>query len=345
MNAFHQLLNNLLQSITGRKEGEYGLKKGLLFLLSPILLALLSGCNLVVFDPQGPQAQKLTDLINWSLIWIGLIVVVVLIMFIVFVWKYRDRPGREINYDPDEEGHTTIEIIWTVIPLIIVTLLLVPTVKVLFELEEVPEGYEDEEPLEIHVTSADWKWIFSYPEQNIETVNYVNIPVNRPIVFKLTSASTQQSFWIPSLAGQKYTMPNMSVDLIVVAEREGSYVGMNTNFNGEHYRDMQFEVLALSQKEFDQWVEDVQREAPKLTKAEYAKILEPSVLGQRLTYSSTHLEFIDHTQPNSGSEKFVDTERYLMDHEYPGRIFNEYNPEEHVSVHSDDEHGGGHGGH
>lgn len=320
-------------------------RRGLFAALSLLMLTLLSGCNLVVFNPESPQARQLTDLINWSLVWIGLIVVVVLIMFIVFVWKYRDRPGREVNYDPDEDGNMKVEIAWTVIPLIIITLLLVPTIKVLFDLEEVPEGYEDKEPIEIHVTSADWKWIFSYPEQNIETVNYVNIPVDTPIVFKLTSASTQQSFWVPSLSGQKYTMPNMSVDLIIVAEREGSYLGMNTNFNGEHYRDMQFEVLAMSQKEFDQWVEDVHNEAPELTKEEYARILEPSVLGQRLTYSSTHLEFIDHAQYNSGSEKFVDTEQYLMDHEYPGKIFNEYEPESHAANVTNDEHGGGHGGH
>ena len=180
--------------------------KFLFIAISLLLLTILSGCEMaefVVFKPKGPQAEQITDLINWSLIWIGLIVLVVIILFVVFVWKYRARPGEEDYEPPQEEGNKFVEFVWTAIPFVIVILLTIPTITTLYDLEEVPAGYEDEEPLVIHATSADWKWIFSYPEENIETINYVNIPVNRPVVFKLTSAGTMQSLWIPSLAGQK----------------------------------------------------------------------------------------------------------------------------------------------
>ncbi|MGG3854995.1 cytochrome aa3 quinol oxidase subunit II [Caldifermentibacillus hisashii] len=314
-----------------------------------LLVTVLSGCNLVVFDPQGPQARKITELINFSLVWIGLVVVVVLALFIWVVVKYRATPENEGYEPPNEEGNKWLEIIWTSIPIVIVTILTIPTIKTLVELEEVPEGYKDKEVINIHVTSADWKWIFSYPEEGIETVDYVTIPVNKPVNFKLTSAGTQQSFWIPSLAGQKYTMPNMETELIVVAEREGQFWGKNTNFNGEGYSEMVFEVDVKSETDFEEWVAEVQELAPELTQEEYAnKILKPSVLGQRLTYSNTHLDFIDHAEYNSDSYKYVNTEDYLSEHEYPGRIFEEDEGTEqarNADLKNHEENGGGPSGH
>ncbi|WP_062353739.1 cytochrome aa3 quinol oxidase subunit II [Bacillus kwashiorkori] len=318
------------------------MKKKHLFVsaITLFLLTILSGCEtkLVVFDPKGPQARKILDLINWSLIWIGLIVLVVVALFIYVVWKYRSKPGDE-NYEPPQEhGNKWIEIIWTAIPVVIVALLIVPTVKTLYELEEIPEGYEDQDILVIHVTSADWKWIFSYPEENIETVNYVNIPVNRPVLFKLTSAGTMQSFWIPSLAGQKYTMAKMETELYVVSDHEGSFMGRNTNFNGQHYAEMEFEVLAQSPKDFEEWVKDVQEKAPKLTEDEYIELLKPTHLGRK-SYSNTHLEWINHADHHA--KEYLNPELYRK-HGYPGKTF--FDTENNASK-NEENYGGDHSGH
>lgn len=304
---------------------------------------LLSGCDLIVFNPKGPQAQKILDLINWSLIWIGLVVVVVIALFVYVVLKYRARPDNEDYEPPQEEGSKILEIVWTAIPFVIVILLTVPTMKTLFELEDFPEEYQNQEPLTIHVTSADWKWIFSYPEQNIETVNYLIMPVHTPVNFKLTSAGTMQSFWIPSLGGQKYTMANMEVELPLVADVTGEFIGRNTNFNGEHYAAMEFQVLVLTQEEFDEWVKEIQEQAPKLTEEKYAELLQPSVLGQHLSFSNTHLEFVNHADHNDPSSKYIDPNKYLSDHEYPGRTF-ENKKSENKNAHSEED-GGGHDGH
>ena len=292
-------------------------KMVLLSLVGLFSTFLLSGCNLVVFQPQGPAARSITQLINWSLLWMLLIVVVVLTLFIVIIWKYREKP-ENMDYEPPEEhGHTVLELIWTIIPILIVIALTIPTVKTLYSLEKVPEGYENKEPLTIHVTSADWKWIFSYPEQGIETVNYVNIPEDRPIHFKLTSAGTMQSFWIPSLSGQKYTMNKMETELYIVADHPGTYFGKNTNFNGRGYADMEFEVLSQTQKDFDKWVKEAETKAPKLTEKEYYNLLKPTVLG-RLTYSNTHLDWVNHADHQS--KTYTNPELY-RGHDYPGKIF------------------------
>jgi cytochrome aa3-600 menaquinol oxidase subunit II len=298
-------------------------KRKILSAMAAIMtVVLLSGCksDMVVLDPKGPVARSIAELINLSLVWMLLIVVVVIGLFIFIVWKYRERPDNMDYEPPEEHGSLWLEITWVTIPILIVIALTIPTVKTLYKLEAIPEGYEDQEPLVIHVTSADWKWIFSYPEQGIETVNYVNIPASRTVDFKLTSASTMQSFWIPALAGQKYTMAKMENQLYVVADHPGSYMGRNTNFNGRGYADMEFEVLAQTPKEFEEWISEVKSTAPKLTEAEYEKLLEPTHLG-RQTYANTHLEWVNHADMDSKS--YTNPELYRTNHGYQGKTFEE----------------------
>jgi cytochrome aa3-600 menaquinol oxidase subunit 2 len=296
-------------------------KKGLLISsLALIPVLLLSGCDttLKVFDPKGPAARDIMHLINWSLLLMTIIVVAVIVLFVVFVWKYRETANNK-NYEPEEHGSTKLEITWTMIPVIIVILLTIPTVTTIYSLEKVPKGYENKKPITINVTSADWKWIFSYPEQGIETVNYVNIPAGTPVKFKLTSAGTMQSFWVPELGGQKYNMAKMQTQLILTADQVGEYMGANTNFNGKGYANDNFTVEAKSQQDFDKWVADVKNNAPKLTEKKYVALLKPSNLG-RETFSNTHLAFVDHSKMDSKTYTFPEL---YKNHDYPGQIFKE----------------------
>ncbi len=289
--------------------------------LSISLLFVLAGCEtkMVVFDPQGPAARSIAELINWSIFWMLLVVIVVFALFAFIIWKYREKP-ENMDYEPPEEhGSTLLEIIWTGIPILIVIALTIPTVKTLYELEDVPAGYESQEPLTVHVTAADWKWIFSYPEEGIETVNYVNIPEDRPILFKLTSASTMQSFWVPQLAGQKYAMGKMETELYIVAENPGSYMGKNSNFNGRGYAEMEFEVLAQTPAEYEAWVKEVKETAPKLTEEKYEELLKPTHLG-RMTFNDTHLAWVNHAKHDSKTYTNPELYRY---HGYQGKIFEE----------------------
>ncbi len=288
--------------------------KKLVYVLTLLLIPLiLAGCEskLLVFDPKGPIARSLTDLIVYSIIFMLVIVIVVFVLFGYIVWKYRARKD-DGDFEPKEEkGNHWLEITWFTIPVIIVIALMIPTTKTIYEVEDIPQGYEEEEPLVIHVTSADWKWIFSYPEQDIETVNYINIPADHPVQFKMTSAGTMQSFWVPELGGQKYTMANMQTNLYLVADNPGSFYGRNTSFNGQGYAHMEFEVQAQTQDDFNEWVNDVKTTAMDLTEDKYAEILEPGNLG-RMTFNQTHLQWIDHAQ--GGSEKYIDSELYRIDH-------------------------------
>lgn len=298
-------------------------KKSLIPLLALLPVLFLSGCstNMVVFQPEGPAARDILHLINWSLVFMLLIVAVVFGLFGFIVWKYRERPDNMDYEPPEEHGSTKLEITWTIIPIIIVIALTIPTINTIYNLDKVPQGYENKKVLTINVTSADWKWIFSYPEQGIETVNYLNIPVGTPVKFQLTSAGTMQSFWVPALGGQKYTMANMQTTLYLAADKTGEFTGKNTNFNGKGYAEDDFTLEAQSPQAFEKWVSDVKSKAPKLTKNQYVDLLKPSNLG-RETFSSTHLAFINHADMNAKPYTFPEL---YQNHDYPGQIFKEPN--------------------
>ncbi|MBM7840771.1 cytochrome aa3-600 menaquinol oxidase subunit 2 [Alkalihalobacillus xiaoxiensis] len=256
----------------------------------------LSGCgSLTVLDPQGPVAAEQKGLITLSIWFMVFIVLVVFVMLTIMLVKYRDR-GNNDNYDPSIEGSHKLELTWTIIPIIIVTILSVPTVITIYNLEEAPviEGAEvQEEPLEIHATSVNWKWIFSYPDEGIETVNYVNIPVDRPVLFRLTSADSMASFWIPQLGGQKYSMSGMETELFLAADQIGNFEGRNANFTGEGFAEQRFTVNSMTSDSYDDWVEEAQTEFPPLTEEEYAHLMVPGHAAE-MTFSSTHLEFVNH---------------------------------------------------
>ncbi|MEC1482228.1 cytochrome aa3 quinol oxidase subunit II [Bacillus velezensis] len=271
--------------------------KPLLLLAMLAVVFVLGGCSdISVLDPKGPVADQQKDLILLSIGFMLFIVGVVFVLFTIILVKYRDRKGKDSgNYKPEMHGNTFLEVVWTVIPILIVIALSVPTVQTIYSLEKAPEATKDKEPLVVYATSVDWKWVFSYPEQDIETVNYLNIPVDRPVLFKISSADSMASLWIPQLGGQKYAMAGMLMDQYLQADKVGTYEGRNANFTGEHFADQKFNVKAVTQKDFNRWVKKAQSDSPKLTKEKYDELMLPENVG-KLTFSSTHLKYVDHGQ-------------------------------------------------
>ena len=255
------------------------------------IVTVLTGCEpLLVLDPKGPQASQQADDIMFSIWLMGGIVLVVLGILAFVLIKYRASKQSEDYEPPHIEGNAIVEAICIGIPIIIVIALSIVSVRSNYIVESTPQGYEDQEPLIVYASSSNWKWHFSYPEQNIETVNYLYIPANRAIEFKLYSHGPITSFWIPQLGGQKYAMADMVTTLHLAADVEGEFMGRNANFSGSGFAENVFDVTSMSQKDFDEWVEEVHETAPDLTEEKFEELLEPGHLG-RSTYVGTHLEF------------------------------------------------------
>jgi len=256
--------------------------KWLIFGLIPLALA---GCskNYVVFNPSGPVAKKEFDLIVLSTTICAIIVIPVLILLFVIIFRYRDTPNNKAPYEPMWAESAVLEFIWWGVPIIITAFLAIYTGKAIFSLVKPPPS--DKAPITIQVTSLDWKWLFQYPDQKVATVNYVEIPAGVPVQFVLTADAPMNSFWVPELAGQEYTMPGMAMRLWIKANKPGTYFGSGAQFSGEKFAHMRFDVVAKPQTDFNNWVKKVKANAPPMTKQKYEEIKQPSTSNQ-LTFSS-----------------------------------------------------------
>ena len=262
---------------------------------------LLSGCDerYIVLKPQGPVAQQEYDLIVLSTILCAIVIIPVLAIFIYIVYRYRDKPGNKAPYTPNWDDSKILEIVWWGIPIVIIGILGFYTAKTTYALQKPPAS--DVKPITIQVTSLDWKWLFQYPDQNIATVNYAEIPAGVPVHFVLTADAPMNSFWVPQLGGQAYTMPGMAMKLWLQADKPGTYFGSGANFTGEGFAHMQFQVVAKSQSEFNAWANKVKQTAPVLTKDGYNKLAEKG-LADKTEFSSYPTNLFNEIVDKNGGE-------------------------------------------
>lgn len=256
------------------------------WLLLGAMAALLSGCGeLMVMDPKGPIGSDQKDLIIISAVLCGIILVPVLALTAWIVWRYRDRPGNKADYRPNWAHNNLMETIWWGIPIVIIIILGTVTVRYTYALEPSKPIESERETITIQATSLDWKWLFTYPEQGIATVNTLKIPAGVPVKFELTSDAPMNSFWIPQLGGQMYSMSGMAMTLHLKASETGVFHGSGANFSGEHFADMKFDVHAVTEEEFNEWVSDVKNSAPALTLEGYEELAKPGK-SEKLLFSS-----------------------------------------------------------
>lgn len=255
------------------------MRQGRLFrrLLFAMMMAIVavtaSGCSqMIVLDPKGPIGAHQRDLILISTLLCLVIIVPVLIMTAVIVWRYRDKKASKAKYKPEWEHNSKLEITWWGIPIIIIAILGTITVKYTHILEPSKPLVSEKETLTIQVTSLDWKWLFYYPEQGIATVNYLQFPEDVPVKFELTSDAPMNSFWIPQLGGQIYTMSGMAMTLHLQADEPGQYFGSGANFTGKDFASMNFIAEATSKDQFDKWVSGIKSTQPALTEEGYNKL-------------------------------------------------------------------------
>ena len=126
------------------------------------------------------------------------------------------------------------ELIWWAIPFEIVLVLGALTWTSTHALDP-RKAIGDEPPMVIQVVALEWKWLFIYPEENIATVNYVRMPVNKPVRFEITADAPMNSFWIPQLGGQIYAMTGMVTQLHLEATEEGKFNGLSANYSGDGF--------------------------------------------------------------------------------------------------------------
>jgi cytochrome o ubiquinol oxidase subunit 2 len=247
-------------------------------------LALLGGCHLVLLNPAGDVARQQSDIMISTTAIMALIIVPVLIAIGVIAWRYR-ASNRQARYDATWAHSPQLELLVWAAPLLIIIAIgaiswigthMVDPYRPLQRIapdQPVPAGVK---PLEVEVVSLRWKWLFLYPQYGIATVNQLAAPVDRPVKFKLTSDAMMDSFFVPAMAGQIYTMPGMQTILHGVINKPGEYRGFSANYSGSGFTDMRFKFLGMSTADFDKWVARVRAAGGDLDRKTYDQLRVPS---------------------------------------------------------------------
>jgi cytochrome o ubiquinol oxidase subunit II len=253
--------------------------------LSIVLLgtAALGGCNEGVLDPQGPVAVAERQILFDSLgIMLAIVIPVILATLGVAFW-FR-ASNRRASYRPDFVYSGRIEVLVWSIPLM--TVLLVGGVAWVgsHDLDPRRPINADVRPLRLQVASLDWKWLFIYPDQGIASVNHLVVPIGTPISLELTSSGVMNSFFVPQLGSQIYTMAGMTTHLQLLASHAGSYPGISAQFSGDGFADMIFKVDAVADEKFSDWVEIARATGLVLDAQAYTDLARPSKTVPPFTY-------------------------------------------------------------
>ena len=239
--------------------------------------------KIVVLDPMGHIAAKEKDLLITSTLLMLIVVVPVFIFSIWIAWRYR-AGHKHAKYDPNWENNNWAEFAWWTIPFIIVAALSWITWKSCYELNPFKPLESSVRPLRIQVVALQWKWLFIYPDHNIASVGFLQVPTHTPLNFEITSDAPMNSFWIPQLGGQIYAMPAMRSKLHLIAHEEGPFTGSSANLSGEGFARMTIQGKACTAQEFEAWVQEAKQSQNLLNQSSYEALAKPSIAKSSVTY-------------------------------------------------------------
>jgi cytochrome c oxidase subunit II len=258
---------------------------GLFVVVTTVLSSCASNAPLDTFDPQGPDARRLDNLIQ-PVFWVaGVVLLFVSAATIYMIVRFRASKHPEGDVPTQTHGNTRLEIGWTVVPAMILAVIAVFTVAEMQNLTR----YDRERGLDVVVVGHQWWWEYRYyfdgfdpktdydPEINpiienvtnregktaktadIVTATQLVVPANREIVLTITSRDIIHSFWIPNLNGKRDAVPGRMSPWKIQADQPGVYFGQCTEYCGLSHSRMRMQVVALADDEFDDWVEMARR--------------------------------------------------------------------------------------
>ncbi|MFC4409340.1 cytochrome c oxidase subunit II [Chungangia koreensis] len=258
-----------------------GLKKWRLFSLLAALTVFLTGCGeeyLSTLRPAGETGQEQFNLLVLSTSIMVLVIVVVVVIYILALLKFRRSKLGENHIPKQVEGNHTLEMIWTVIPIILLLILAVPTVYYTYKQGDVAGAeMKDEEGnaqnLVVNVTAKLYWWEFEYPDLGIVTSQELVVPTDEKVYFNLKAGDVKHSFWIPAVGGKMDTNVDnlnkfyLTFDKESEGLKDGVFYGKCAELCGPSHALMDFKVKSMNRGDFDNWVAAMQKTAEPATPA------------------------------------------------------------------------------
>jgi cytochrome c oxidase subunit 2 len=236
-------------------------------------------------EPAGIIATKATDLHNFLLVVITLISVFVLGLLVYVCIKFKEKP----NVKPSKTSHNTlIEVIWTVVPVLILVVIAIPSFKLLYLTEA-------DKPVDmvVKVSGAQWYWNYQYPDEDIAFDSYIiaeadlkedqkrMLDVDNPLVvpegtkikFLITGNDVMHSFFVPSLALQVYSIAGRVNEIWTeVPMGKKKYYGQCNQICGVNHAYMPIVIQALPKDEYQQWLKEAKVKFANTKQSDFNKI-------------------------------------------------------------------------
>lgn len=250
----------------------------------------LAEYNLNFQEPVNQVGRDIYDL-HMLVFWICVVIGIgVFGMMIYSIFVHRKSKGA-VSSDFHESAK--VEVVWTIIPFLILIAVAIPATKTLIEIEDTSDA-----DMTIKVTGIQWKWKYDYgngvsfisslhPDHNearrrdsgvdvtqidnylLEVDNQLVLPINKKIRFLVTSDDVIHSFWVPKFAMKKDAIPGYVNETWTTIEKEGVYRGQCTELCGQDHAFMPIVVNAKNENDFNAWM-DQQKTAAAAAAAEAA---------------------------------------------------------------------------
>lgn len=284
-----------------------------ILLLGTILAFFMKDANIALMNPKGLIADEQHRLLIVSTLIMFAFVVPVALCIYFFMWRYRED-NQKTTYEPNPSYNKSYLIFAWGGPLVIIAILIALMLPATQQLVPQKPIESSNEQLTVQVVALDWKWLFIYPNQDIATVNFVQIPVDTPVRFELTAdQAPMSSFWIPNLGGMLYAMTGHVNPLNLIADSTGDYPGRSGEINGRGFAGMKFIARVSTQEDFDAWVRETKDSSPILTMDDYDTLLKPSENNPATLFSSPPHNLYDQIVAKYSSGHTHDSEHTMQE--------------------------------
>lgn len=235
---------------------------------------LLSGCDpypksiwpQTSLSPHSDVAVDIQTLFVWTVILAAIVGVIVEGLLLFAVLRFRRKPGQTVGPPVGRHGSTRLEITWTLLPVLVLVGIGIPTVSTIFT----TAAAAPRDSVQVDVIAHQWWWEFRYPQYHIVTANELHLPVGRTATFSLTSSDVIHSFWIPGLDGKRDILPNHVNNIWFTPNTTGVFPGQCAEFCGPAHAFMYMNTFVQPAADFDAWVRDQQAPAAALASASAA---------------------------------------------------------------------------
>ena len=214
-------------------------------------------------DPQGPLARSIADL-YWLMFGAAVVVLAIVVGALVVAGiRFRERPGHQAR---QYHGNNVLELIWTVVPTLMVISFSVLSFQRLALVNDVASGAA----MTVQAEGKQWVWNFQYPSDPkfklsdgtyLKAAEELHIPVGQKVKIDLSSVDVIHAFYLPSLGGQKDAVPGRATAMWIQADRPGTYNGQCAEFCGTGHADMLITVVAQNPADYAAWQDAAVKQA------------------------------------------------------------------------------------